>query len=259
MGLDTNFNQDPYFDDFDESKDFHRILFKPGVAVQARELTQLQTILQTQIERFGDNILKEGTIVKGCAFGYIKRQPYVKITDLQQDGQPVVMSNYEGLRAVGLTSGVEGYVVKTSTGLESQAPDLNTLHIRYVKGSGANTAFSTTEYIRLENYRTAATVATVQAAGNVTGVASAAIGNGTALRVSEGIIYQKGVFIGVDKQLVIVDAYSVTPDAKSAGFVVAETTINSFNDTSLLPNSFESINAINGIMTFSRNIGVEFL
>ena len=144
MGLDTNFNQDPYFDDFDESKDFHRILFKPGVAVQARELTQLQTILQTQIERFGDNILKEGTIVKGCAFGYIRRQPYVKITDLQQDGQPVVMSNYEGLRAVGLTSGVEGYVVKTSTGLESQAPDLNTLHIRYVKGSGANTAFSTT-------------------------------------------------------------------------------------------------------------------
>ena len=87
MGLDTNFNQDPYFDDFDESKDFHRILFKPGVAVQARELTQLQTILQTQIERFGDNILKEGTIVKGCAFGYIRRQPYVKIADLQQDGQ----------------------------------------------------------------------------------------------------------------------------------------------------------------------------
>ena len=245
MGLDTNFNQDPYFDDFDESKDFHRILFKPGVAVQARELTQLQTILQTQIERFGDNILKEGTIVKGCAFGYIRRQPYVKITDLQQDGQPVVMSNYEGLRAVGLTSGVEGYVVKTSTGLESQAPDLNTLHIRYVKGSGANTAFSTTEYIRLENYRTAATVATVQAAGNVTGVASAAIGNGTALRVSEGIIYQKGAFIGVDKQLVIVDAYSVTPDAKSAGFVVAETTINSFNDTSLLDNAagFNNANA----------------
>lgn len=245
MGLDTNFNQDPYFDDFDESKDFHRILFKPGVAVQARELTQLQTILQTQIERFGDNILKEGTIVKGCAFGYIKRQPYVKITDLQQDGQPVVMSNYEGLRAVGLTSGVEGYVVKTSTGLESQAPDLNTLHIRYVKGSGANTAFSTTEYIRLENYRTAATVATVQAAGNVTGVASAAIGNGTALRISEGIIYQKGAFIGVDKQLVIVDAYSVTPDAKSAGFVVAETTINSFNDTSLLDNAagFNNANA----------------
>jgi len=46
MGLDTNFNQDPYYDDFDENKNFHRVLFKPAVAVQARELTQLQTILQ---------------------------------------------------------------------------------------------------------------------------------------------------------------------------------------------------------------------
>ena len=58
MGLDTDFNQSPYFDDFSEDKNFHRVLFKPGVAVQARELTQLQTILQDQIERFGNNILK---------------------------------------------------------------------------------------------------------------------------------------------------------------------------------------------------------
>ena len=35
----------PYYDDFDEDKNFKRILFRPGYAVQARELTQLQTIL----------------------------------------------------------------------------------------------------------------------------------------------------------------------------------------------------------------------
>jgi len=247
MGLDTNFNQDPYFDDYNEDKGFHRILFKPGVAVQARELTQLQTILQTQIERFGDNILKEGTIVKGCAFGYLNRQPYVKIRDLQQDGQPVVMTNYEGLRAVGLTSGVEAYIVKTSSGLESQyaTTGTNTLHVRYVKSNGANTNFSTTEYIRLEDYRTAATVTTVEAAGNVTGIGATAIGNGTALRVSEGIIYQKGAFIAVDKQLAIVSRYDVTPHNLAAGFVVSETIINSNNDTSLLDNAagYNNVNA----------------
>lgn len=43
MGLDTNFNVNPYFDDFDEAKRYHRVLFKPRMAVQARELTQLQT------------------------------------------------------------------------------------------------------------------------------------------------------------------------------------------------------------------------
>ena len=59
MGITTDFNVSPYYDDFDENKNFHRVLFKPAVAVQARELTQLQTILQNQIERFGENILKE--------------------------------------------------------------------------------------------------------------------------------------------------------------------------------------------------------
>jgi len=48
MPIKTDLNVNPYFDDFDEEKLFHRILFKPGVAVQARELTQLQTILQNQ-------------------------------------------------------------------------------------------------------------------------------------------------------------------------------------------------------------------
>ena len=40
----TDFNLSPYFDDFSESKKFHRVLFRPAFAVQARELTQSQTI-----------------------------------------------------------------------------------------------------------------------------------------------------------------------------------------------------------------------
>ena len=46
-----NLNASPYYDDYSSSKDYHRVLFKPGVAVQARELTQLQTVLQNQIEK----------------------------------------------------------------------------------------------------------------------------------------------------------------------------------------------------------------
>ena len=55
-----NFSTDPYYDDYSEGKNFHRILFKPGVAVQARELNQLQTILQNQIARFGNHVFKPG-------------------------------------------------------------------------------------------------------------------------------------------------------------------------------------------------------
>ena len=60
-----NFNVDPWYDDFDQTKNFHRILFKPGRAVQARELTQAQTILQDQITKFADNIFKQNSPVTG--------------------------------------------------------------------------------------------------------------------------------------------------------------------------------------------------
>ena len=59
----TDLNVAPYYDDFSEDKNFHRILFRPGFAVQARELTQLQSILQNQIERFGNHMFQEGTVV----------------------------------------------------------------------------------------------------------------------------------------------------------------------------------------------------
>ena len=46
-----DYNIQPYYDDFDETKGYHRVLFKPNFAVQARELTQSQTIIQDQIQK----------------------------------------------------------------------------------------------------------------------------------------------------------------------------------------------------------------
>ena len=59
MALETDFNVTPYYDDYDESKDYHKVLFKPAVALQARELTQLQTILQNQVENLVVMYLKK--------------------------------------------------------------------------------------------------------------------------------------------------------------------------------------------------------
>ena len=47
-------NTSPYFDDYDEDKKFVRVLYVPGRAVQARELTQAQTLQQAQIKRFAE-------------------------------------------------------------------------------------------------------------------------------------------------------------------------------------------------------------
>ena len=80
--LSTNFNVDPYYDDFDETKNFHRILYKPGVAVQGRELTQMQTILQNQIDRMGEKTFTEGAEASGLD----TKTLFVKYTSASSNG-----------------------------------------------------------------------------------------------------------------------------------------------------------------------------
>jgi hypothetical protein len=57
----VNTASSPYYDDFDQTKNFYRILFKPGTAVQSRELTQIQSILQDQIKKFANHIFVDGS------------------------------------------------------------------------------------------------------------------------------------------------------------------------------------------------------
>ena len=66
MSQETNLNVSPYFDDFDAANDFHKVLFKPGFPVQARELTTLQSILQNQIESYVDYTFREGSKIIVC-------------------------------------------------------------------------------------------------------------------------------------------------------------------------------------------------
>jgi len=91
--IDTDLNVSPYFDDFDFEKGYNRILFKPSVPVQARELTQIQSILQKQIEKFGENVFKNGTIVSGCTIN-LKGTRFVKVEDRTQAGDVFAISDH---------------------------------------------------------------------------------------------------------------------------------------------------------------------
>lgn len=116
------------------------VLFKPGVALQTRELNTLQSMLQNQIEKFGDNIFTKGTIINGCNFIYYDNYPYVKIKDLQVDGLEVTLGNYVNLFAKN-SSNLVSYILTANSGFESQDPDLNTLFIKYLNsGTNSNTS-----------------------------------------------------------------------------------------------------------------------
>ena len=79
----TDFNLSPYYDDFTESKKFHRILFRPSFAVQARELTQSQSILQNQVERVSDHLFEKGAMVIPGEIGYDLNYCSIKLTWLR--------------------------------------------------------------------------------------------------------------------------------------------------------------------------------
>lgn len=237
--LNTDFNVSPYYDDYDGDKKFHRVLFKPAVALQARELTQLQTILQSQVSRFGNNIYKEGTIIEGCQIKLDGDYDYIKITDLQTDGQPVAPSTYLNYYAKGATSNVVAIIQQYADGLVSQDPNLTTLYVDYIT-TGINDAktFTTTENIEIYSDEALSTLfTTVTVAGAQVTTAATCVGQGYAVHCSEGIIYSKGHFVSVSEGLVIASKYTDLPDNVSVGYDVSETIVTSNADSSLLDNA----------------------
>ena len=77
-----------YKDDFADSDNFHRILFNSGKALQARELTQMQTIIQKEIERFGSNIFRQGGAVTGGGLTIDNKQEFVNLATNQLPADP---------------------------------------------------------------------------------------------------------------------------------------------------------------------------
>ena len=111
MPQQTNLNVAPYFDDFDPTNEYQKVLFKPGYPVQARELTTLQSILQNQVEKFGQHFFKEGAKVIPGNTGYSQLYYAVQLNSTFQ-GVPVeaYASQLIGSTITGQTSGVTATV-----------------------------------------------------------------------------------------------------------------------------------------------------
>lgn len=130
----ANFNTSPYYDDYSDSKKFNRILFRPSRAVQARELTQLQTILQKQIERLGDNIFKDGAMVVPGQNSLDLNYYFVKIQD-QYNATDIDAGQFQGRTISGQSSGAVADVIGF-VGIEGS--DSNTLFVKYRTGKSSN-------------------------------------------------------------------------------------------------------------------------
>ena len=157
MPQQTNLNVAPYFDDFDAADDFHKVLFKPGYPVQARELTNLQSILQNQVEKFGQHFFKEGARVIPGNTGYTQLYYCVQ---LQNNFQGIPVSAYIdqliGQKITGEDSGVTAVVDKVLLADDSERNNL-TLYINYLASNTTNNQTQT--FSDGENLTTNVTIA----------------------------------------------------------------------------------------------------
>jgi len=103
-----DFNTSPYFDDYDEDKKFVRVLYRPGRAVQARELTQAQTLQQVQTRRFAEYFFKQGALVDGCEQNLDLSMNFVKLQSLY-NGSAVAVANLLNKIVYGANSGIKAY------------------------------------------------------------------------------------------------------------------------------------------------------
>ena len=138
MPQQTNLDVSPYFDDYNPADDFYRVLFKPGYPVQARELTTLQSILQNQIEKFGQHFFKDGAKVIPGNTSYNNDYRGVQLNNLYQ-GIPVAAyaDQLVGTKITGESSGVTAVVNKVLLDQDSENGNL-TLYVTYLSSSTSN-------------------------------------------------------------------------------------------------------------------------
>lgn len=251
MPIRTNLNESPYYDDYDITKQYHRILFRPGYAVQARELTQLQTILQNQVEQFGDNIFKEGTIIKGCNFTELSSLKFVKVADTGLDVTQYVggINEQTGVETfyeiVGATTGLRALIISASFGFETNDPDLSTFYINYLNSNDAQEkVFDQGETLEIYKYTITNDVTSVGVKVAEFPVTSRAnhVGNSFGIESAVGIVYQKGHFLYAKQQTVILSKYTNVPNNISVGYRVREGLITALTDATLYDNSIGTPN-----------------
>ena len=216
----TDFNVSPYYDDFTDSKKFHRVMYRPAYAVQARELTTQQSITQDQIEKFADHMFEHGAMVVPGQVEPDMHYNAVKLTSLTG-----TLADYNGTQVVGGTSGVSADVVNV---VATDGTDPDTLFVKYRNSGTDNVSSVFTDGETLTSSAGTAVVSTTA--------------QGAAVKIEAGTYYINGFFVAVDEQTLILDKYTNTPSYR-VGLAISESFITSTDDTSLLDNATGSSNA----------------
>ena len=238
MSQKTNLNVSPYYDDFDANQNFYRVLFRPGFPVQSRELTTLQSIFQNQIESFGNNIFKDGSVVIPGNITYNSFYYAVKLNPTHVGlSVGLYLNELIGKKIKGQTSQLTAVVQNVITNVESDTDD----YTIYVKYTSSDSNFNTSQFINgealilQENLTYGSTTIN---SGDTFGTLkdSDATSIASSVSISEGIYYLRGHFVTVGDHTLLLDQYTNTPSYR-IGLSVVESFVTSQEDPSLYDNA----------------------
>ena len=238
MAQKTNLNISPYYDDFSADKDFYKILFNPGRPVQARELTSIQSLLQNQIETFGNHLFKEGSVVIPGNLTYDGQFYAVKLNQTNSGIDiTLYLKNLIGKKVVGQTSGVTARVqrVEFPNGTTVLTP---TIYVKYLDSDDNFnfTQFSNSEFLTVNDNITYGGTTISSGTPVASCISFDATSTGSAVFIGDGIYFVRGFFVKVASQSLVLDYYDNNPSYR-VGLTIEENIITSKDDTSLYDNA----------------------
>ena len=221
--------QNTYKDDYRDSDHYHRILFNPRRPVQARELTQSQTLIQKEMERFARNIFKEGAAVNPVANIFIDNTySFVKISSVTTFDSSIIGNTFTGG-----TSGVSARILRV---VDAEGADPATLYLAYISGGGVG--YTNTVFTPGETITDGSTSFTVQTTNTTI---NPAYGNGTLASIGPGEFFVIGHFVFFEGGNVLVSKYGQTPSTE-IGFAVTESIVTAADEIALYDNSGDNYN-----------------
>ena len=237
ISFSENLMNSTYKDDFSDSAGYKRILFNPRRALQARELTQSQTIIQKDMERFGRNIFKEGAMVNpggislNANIQFVKLQPGI----LQAPTTAFAANTLAVPGAIfnGLTSGISAEIICVEDG-DGTAENPPTLYIMYRSGGSQTAGTSTLRFLPDETIQIDNGSESYKIKANHT-ESNPSYGQGVRLSVASGDYFTQGHFCFATSQSIIVSKYS-NDFTGQVGFNVVQDVVTASDNDALFDN-----------------------
>ena len=241
-----NFNRYPYFDDFDETRNYSKFLFRHNRAIQNRELLGIQSLFQSQIKKFGDHFFKSGSRVSG---GRVADPNYhwVIVKKITPESNQLVTAGYlkEGGRLRGRVTKIDAKIMHVEP--PTPGDDRWVIYLGYLNAAidAVTTSFLGGEQIDVlddDGNVLLDLIIPCPDCGDPEALPDGRVrGMGTLFSIEDGVFYRSGIFANVNGQKRVIGKYDIVQNGVAnpfhVGIQIVESVVTAEMDPALYDGS----------------------